>query len=358
MQGFTRTRQTTRRAVFLTAASIRNSLFTIALIAVGGSAVFAQERVEEAPLPVVPAHFVLSAPAQQPVKKFVAPPDTVKPVYRMNYWVSGTFSALATAGNVFAIPNILHAKPELTDAELAALNPKAVNGIDRWALRQDPSKREGFYKASDVMLPALMIAGGAVVFDKRVKKDWGKVLVMYYEMQAVAFTLYNFSFFGPAFQNKIRPVAYYDYFPATLRRGGNQRNSFFSGHVAQSTAATFFIVKVYSDYHPEIGSKKYLLYGIASVPPLIQGYLRMKALAHFPSDILAGYALGAVCGVAIPALHRYHDRSVQAGVTYMPSTGGAGLHVSWNPRQKKKTVLPAFGNPNDNGTTASATVHP
>ncbi|MDB5252344.1 MAG: phosphatase family protein [Flaviaesturariibacter sp.] len=312
----------------------RNALRAVGLLLAGTLAAEAQDLADAPPAPV---RFCLDAPANPALQRFQRAPETARPVYRMNYWVSGTFSALATAGNVFAIPHILHAKPELTDAELAALNPQAVNGIDRWALRQDPSKREAFYKASDVMLPALMLAGGAVVLDGRVKKDWGKVLVMYYEMQAVAFTLYNFSFFGPAFQNKIRPVAYYDYFPMSLRRGGNQRNSFFSGHVAQSTAATFFMVKVYSDYHPEIGSKKYLLYGLASVPPLVQGYLRMKALAHFPSDILTGFALGAVCGIAVPALHRYHDRSVQAGVTYLPSTGSAGIRLSWTPGRKRES---------------------
>ncbi|MCW3075263.1 MAG: phosphatase family protein [Flaviaesturariibacter sp.] len=269
------------------------------------------------------------------------PPDSARlPVYRMNYWISGGFSVLATAGNIYAIPNILHAKPQLTPEELAALNRNVPNGIDRWALRQDPSKRDAFYKASDIFLPALMLAGGAVTLDKRVRKDWVKVLVMHYEVQAVAFSLYNFSFFGPAFQNKIRPVAYYPEFPESLRRGGNQRNSFFSGHTAQSTAATFFFVKVYTDYHPEIGKKRFLYYGLASIPPLVQGYLRMRALAHFPSDILAGYAIGAVCGIAIPALHQYRIKTVQGGITWTPS--GPGLRVSWNPKPKEKRMLNSF----------------
>jgi membrane-associated phospholipid phosphatase len=269
------------------------------------------------------------------------PGDSIAPpVYRMNYWISGGFSALATVGNIYAIPNILHAKPQLTPEELAGLNRNVPNGLDRWALRLDPTQREAFYKASDIFLPALMLAGGAVTLDKRVRKDWLKMLVMHYEVQAVAFSLYNFSFFGPAFQNKIRPVSYYDYFPEGLRRGGNQRNSFFSGHVAQSTAATFFFVKVYTDYHPEIGKRRFLYYGLASIPPLVQGYLRMRALAHFPSDILAGYAIGAVCGIAIPALHRYRIKNVQGGVTWTPT--GPGLGITWKPKSKTPRSLDTF----------------
>jgi hypothetical protein len=275
------------------------------------------------------------------------PPDTPgkeRKVYRMNYWISGGFSALATLGNMYAIPNILHSKKNLSDAEIAALRPDIYNGIDRWALKQDPSKREAFYKASDVMLPALILGGASIVLDKSVRKDWGPILLMYLETQAMTFTLYNYSPFGPAFQNRLRPVVYYPEMPIDLRKGGNQRNSMFSGHVANASAATFFFVKVYSDYHPEIGNKKFLLYGLASVPPLAMGYLRMKALAHFPSDILVGYALGAVCGVAIPALHRFRPKNVQVGISYN-NTSGAGLRLAWQPAAREKKLRNSFGQP-------------
>ena len=101
---------------------------------------------------------------------------------------------------------------------------------------------------------------------------------------------------------------YYDYFTYQQRKGGNQRNSFYSGHVANATAATFFAVKVYSDYHPEIRNKKYLLYAIASVPALFNGWLRIKALAHFPSDVLAGYMIGGLFGIVVPELHRIKSK--------------------------------------------------
>ena len=185
--------------------------------------------------------------------------DRKPAIYRMNYWVSGTFSVVATAANIYAIPNIIKAKKDLTDAELAALRPNIHNGFDRWALQQDPSKREINYRNSDIVLPAIVVSAAALGFDKAIRKDWLKILMMYYETHAVTFSLYNFSFFGPAFQNKVRPYSYYDtYFTADQRRGGNQRNSLYSGHTASASAATFFIVKVFSDYHPEIGRKKYL----------------------------------------------------------------------------------------------------
>jgi membrane-associated phospholipid phosphatase len=158
---------------------------------------------------------------------------------------------------------------------------------------------------------------------------------MYYQMHAITFSFYNFSFFGPAFQNKYRPIVYYDQFPIQDRSGGNQRNSMYSGHVASSAASTFFLVKVYSDYHPELGHKKLLLYGLASIPPLIEGYFRVKALAHFPTDVMTGFIIGGACGIIVPELHRIKKKNVQLDVTFS-SMGTPELGLKWNPQSKKR----------------------
>lgn len=277
----------------------------------------------------------------EPTPEVVAVNATQKPhLYRMNYWASLTFGAVATAGDLYAIPHILHAKKQITDAEIAALNPNVFNGIDRWALHQDPSKRNAYYRASDISLPVVLFSVAALGFDKGIRKDWKRLLVMYYELQSINFSLYNYSFFGPAFQNKLRPVVYYSEFPNSERNGGNQRNSMFSGHTAQAAATSFFMAKVYSDYHPELGSKKYIYFGLAALPPLIVGYFRMKALAHFPSDILIGFGLGAVSGITVPALHRYKDRKVHFSVAMTSS--GPGVGMRWQPLAKLKKPVPAF----------------
>ncbi|MDQ6609280.1 MAG: phosphatase PAP2 family protein [Bacteroidota bacterium] len=260
-------------------------------------------------------------------------------VYKINAAGSAIFSVVATAANIYAIPTIIHGKRNLTDAELISLNPLAPNAIDRWALKQDPSKRPGYFKASDYVLPGIITSATILGFDKAIRKDWAKLLLMFYEMHAVTFALYDFSPFGPAFQNKMRPYSYYSYFSADDRKTGNNRNSLYSGHVASATASTFFMVKVYSDYHPEIGNKRFLLYGLASLPPLFEGYLRVKALAHFPSDVLVGFVIGAVCGVAIPEMHRKKAQPLQLGLYSDGESSGAKL--SWNFLKHKK-ILPNF----------------
>ena len=270
----------------------------------------------------------------------IAPSGHTPHVYRMNYWVSGAFSLVATAADIYAIPNIIKAKEPLTDDELKGISTNTHNGFDEWALKQDPSKREEFYKASDYVLPAIIVSAAALGLDKNIRKDWARILMMYYEMHSVTFSMYNFSPFGPAFQNKIRPYSYYNYYTDDQRKTGNNRNSQSSGHTASAAAATFFMVKVYTDYHPEIGRKKYLLYGLATIPPLVEGYLRMKALAHFPSDILIGLVVGGVCGVVVPDLHKFRRHNIRLGVITAPM--GPGLSLSWQPNYERTRTSPDY----------------
>ncbi|MES2703123.1 MAG: phosphatase PAP2 family protein [Bacteroidota bacterium] len=252
-------------------------------------------------------------------------------LYHVNNLVSGIFCVVATAADIYAIPKIIKAKKNFTDKELDGLDPTIFNDVDRWALRQDLSKRDMNYKASDYLLPALIVTPSLLMADKKIKKDWVNLLIMYYEVHAVTFSIYNFSFFGPAFQNKARPVAYYTELGYDGRRGGNNRNSMYSGHTATAIASTFYMAKIYCDYHPEIGRKKYLLYGLATVPAIVEGYLRVKALAHFPSDGMIGLVVGAACGIAVPALHRYRTHSnLSLGLTATPA--GPGFCLEWHPK--------------------------
>ncbi|WP_162944636.1 phosphatase PAP2 family protein [Flavisolibacter nicotianae] len=258
------------------------------------------------------------------IKANLATMDATAPsVYKINPLSTALIGVAATAANMIAINNILHNKPDLTEAEIQAANRNILNRFDRWALELDPSKRDHFYSLSDKGLTITLAASAATfLFNKKTRKDWLRLGLMFYQTQFLTFAFYDFSFFGPLFQNRLRPIVYYDYFPIEQRKGGNQKNSFYSGHVANATAATFFAVKVYCDYHPEIGNKKILLYAAASVPPLVTGWLRMKALAHFPSDIMAGYLIGGVFGIVIPELHRIKTRNLQVNTFYNGQSGG------------------------------------
>jgi PAP2 superfamily. len=253
--------------------------------------------------------------------------------FKMNRWISGTIGGAGLISDYFLVPMILD-KENLTDTELQGLNKNVyLNSFDHWALQQDPSKRNTFKAYSDYTSTTIYGLPFFLAFDRSIRRDWIDMLFLYLETQSIAFSIYNLSFMGPIFQNKYRPIVYYDELPYNQRSSGNNRNSFYSGHVSSSTAATFFMAKVYSDFHPDLGWKKYLLYGAASVPSLFVGYLRVKSLDHFPTDVGAGFMVGALCGVLVPEMHRLKDKAISIGAFSSPE-GSTGICLQWRPSFK------------------------
>jgi len=254
-----------------------------------------------------------------------------KKVYHINYFVEGAIIGVGMVGDLFAIPR-LKSKASLSDSELVFANSpqqkNLINPIDRWSLKQKTSDRTLWKKISDdgeigvFLLPALLI------IDKNIRKDWLHLLFMYVEGHTVTFTIYNYSPLGPYFINRYRPAVYYPELGTDAQKNSNNRNSFYSGHVASCAYSTFFMVKVYCDYHPNIGAEKYLLYLAASVPPLAIGYARIRSLDHFPSDVAVGFGLGAIIGIVVPALHKIpFNKHLSLGLSTSPDE--VGVSIRW-----------------------------
>jgi membrane-associated phospholipid phosphatase len=128
--------------------------------------------------------------------------------------------------------------------------------------------------------------------------------LLYLETLSLSSNLYTYSPLGPRFNDRYRPLAFYEELDLEERQSGNQRNSFYSGHVATTATGAFFVAKVLHDHHPEWGAKRVWLFAGAAVPTTVVGALRLRALKHFPTDLLIGGAIGAGMGVLIPELHR------------------------------------------------------
>ena len=256
-----------------------------------------------------------------------SPQKTNTKRYHVNYLTGSGILAAGLVTDYFAIKQ-LQSKPQITDAELLALNTDVINPIDRWALHQDPSQRKTFSKISDVMQPPLFVILPVLLgLDKKIRKDWLDILFMYAEGHIITFTFYNYSWFGAMFQDRFRPLTYYTELSLPERNASGNRNSMFSGHVGSTAFASFFIAKVYCDYHPEIGAAKYLLYTAALVPPVVMGYLRVRALAHFPSDDLIGLTLGAAVGIILPEIHKFNYKGISLGMLCTPQS--MGLSLCW-----------------------------
>jgi membrane-associated phospholipid phosphatase len=136
----------------------------------------------------------------------------------------------------------------------------------------------------------------------------------------------NAVYFGAGFTvRRPRPLTYNPLVPTSEKTGTGKSNSFFSGHTSFSSAATFFMAKVYTDYHHIRGWNRILAYTIAAVPPALVGYYRMRAGKHFKTDVMLGFLVGATSGIIVPELHRNKEK--KNALTMIPyySEGSGGI---------------------------------
>ncbi len=244
-------------------------------------------------------------------------------VYNVNPWGDGAITLAGAFLNYWGL-DITDQKAPLDSLEINQLDAMDINAFDRSATRQDASY---IYKArdiSDIGMQASVLLPVLLMLDKEIRQDWAPVLLLYLQSQAITGSIWSW---GAAMHiDRIRPVVYSpdaSYEEKTFYRN---RNSFFSGHTSTSATASFFTAKVYCDYHPELGNKKFIFYGLAVIPPAFTGYYRYKGMKHFPTDVLAGMAVGAAVGILTPHLHKNRKNK---NLTWIPVTGRyTGLAMS------------------------------
>ena len=134
-----------------------------------------------------------------------------------------------------------------------------------------------------------MALPGLLMLNKNIRKDWKEFLTMYFEAHTVSAGLYLI----PAFNiSKARPLAYNPNHPIELRSGESTNNAFYSGHVSSTAVSSFFMARVYDDYHDLSIGQRALLYTAASIPPIAVAQYRMRAGKHFRTDVMTGFIMG------------------------------------------------------------------
>jgi len=104
--------------------------------------------------------------------------------------------------------------------------------------------------------------------------------------------------------NRPRPLLYSQKAPLAEREVPRSGGAFFSGHVANCLAATFVATTALRRTEHRQLAWAVLAVGLAG--SAFVGVARVASGNHFPSDVLAGYAVGASIGIAVPALHARH----------------------------------------------------
>ncbi len=245
-------------------------------------------------------------------------------VYKLKYAIDAPVTAGLFVTYYFGLQSLTR-KANPDSAQIAALNKSDVWWFDRAALYQDVSEMDNSRNISDWGLRIVGFMPFLLFIDRKIRKDWYDIALLYLETQAVAQNVYILA--GPLFTKRMRPFAYYTELPMEAKTGDGTTDSWFSGHTSTTATASFFMAKVLSDYHPELGAKKWILYAAAFIPPAFIGIYRVKALKHFPTDVFVGTAVGAAIGILIPQFHKITRKNEDLSI--VPFAGKyTGLAVS------------------------------
>ena len=206
----------------------------------------------------------------------------------------GAGAALLTAGLL-----IDASREALTADQVAALDRADVNAFDRPATyRWSPDAA----RASDILVTVAMVAPLSLAVTEPGSRDAGTLVTMYGETVLLNAGLVSTlkGLFG-----RVRPYAYNDDpdIGMDLRTGNSAVRSFPSGHTADAFAAAVFTSTVYGRMHPDGDGRTWVWAGSLTVATAV-GVLRYAAGRHFPTDIIAGAAVGSLVGWAVPELHR------------------------------------------------------
>lgn len=265
-----------------------------------------------------------STKAQLPSENYISlatapsmPPDNIdaltsnlEPRHKLNYKVDIPVTAVGVVWTSYAFGKI-YDKPRSDTATIHALNKENINKLDRWAAGlndQNAAKVSDYFFYGSIPLPFLLL------LDKKIRHDAPRVGFMYLESMALTGLLYTGTDY---FVDRYRPETYNNEKSEGERTDGNYKNAFFAGHVALVGTATFFMAKVYNDYHPN-NNFKYVMWGGAILATGATGYLRHRAGKHFPTDIAVGAAVGVLSGVLVPELHK-NKKFAESGIGFSPA---------------------------------------
>ncbi len=100
-----------------------------------------------------------------------------------------------------------------------------------------------------------------------------------------------------------RPYLYNDKVAMDQKLKGDSRMSFFSAHTTTVSSMCFSFAYAHNTYMPDSRYKN-VIWVSAFTLPAIQGFLRVKAGKHYPTDVITGYLVGLGSSFLMHKLHQ------------------------------------------------------
>lgn len=231
------------------------------------------------------------------------------------YLLSST--ALATVGYIM----VNNPTTPYTQMELDHLDRNDINSFDRGATYNNNSTAK---TASDILVvSSLIIMPSVFLFNHHTRSDIGSLLVLTYEVVSFNYGVTNIV---KGAVDRTRPYAYNPDLSYEERTDAASRHSFYSGHTSVTASLSFLFAKVMTDYHPHMKpGYKVGIWSVAAILPATTGYLRIQAGKHYPTDVITGYAAGALTGWLIPHLHKNKKQKVSIYTTRLFNSNAIGF---------------------------------
>jgi membrane-associated phospholipid phosphatase len=183
---------------------------------------------------------------------------------------------------------------------LNALDKRDINRFDRpYAGRWNPTAAQ----YSDAVLFASAIAPLGLLADEG--KRWRNL----YEYSQVQLLTLGGVLFSKASTTRYRPYAYSDEAPLEERTDIDTKRSFFSGHAAHISASAFYLAHKLTGSQLTGGNRPWIWAGATAVA-ITGGTLRVQAGKHFPTDVIAGAAWGALTATFVVKQKHNDDSKV------------------------------------------------
>ncbi len=219
--------------------------------------------------------------------------------YGLSPWVDGPM-----AMGLYAMKSNSDALLARTRAENPwnpALKPSSIPAFDRWAIGNYSPRLSAL--SSVVAGAGLIVPIAADLADGwRGTASWGAFIVDGILLEETLALSGSLSSYAKSMRWHSTPISYDPSVPETQKNIPQNASSFFSNHTASAFATAVFSAYTFQARHPDSPLAPWVWGGSLGLATAV-GSMRILAGKHFPSDVAAGAAAGALCGYLVPKLH-------------------------------------------------------